>query len=195
MTKVTTRQTILGYLKRNHKVTARELARALIMTPANARHHLKILSADGRIEVIQHRNGKRGRPEKMYRLSGSLVRDNLALLADTLLNFAETGKDINMDILGRHLAGEGHLRKQPLIHRLKSIVDRLNEMNYQAHWEAGAVGPRIILRQCPYLVILEKHPNLCQMDTALLRTLSNEDMLQAQKQSQGSGSCVFVMGK
>jgi len=194
MTKVTTRQTILDYLKRNHTTTARKLARALQMTPANARHHLSILSADGRIEVFQNRNVERGRPEKVYRLSGSLVGDNLASLADALLNLAETNQTIDMNMLGQHLAGNGYLSEQPLIRRLKSIVDRLNDMNYQARWEAGAAGPRIILGKCPYLAILEKHPNLCQMDAALLSKLSSEDMLQAQKQSQGSGRCVFVMG-
>lgn len=195
MTKVTTRQTILGYLKRNHSVTARELARALKMTPANARHHLRILCNDGRIEAIQKRKTGRGRPEIVFRLSSSLVGENITIIADALLHFMEAGQGISIEMLGSHLAGEVDLRDVTLIQRLKRTVERLNEMHYQAHWEAGAEGPRIILGHCPYLAILDRHPELCQMDTALLSKLSNEDVLQAQKQSQGSGRCVFLMGK
>jgi len=195
MTKVTTRQAILDYVKRNHTATAREIARALQMTPANARHHLSILSADSRIMVVRLQKEGRGRPEKVYRLSGSLVGDNLASLADALLNIMERGEYIDMAMLGRHLAENESLSDQPLIQRLTSIVDRLNDMNYQARWEAGAAGPRIILGQCPYIAILDKHPTLCQMDAAFLSKLSNEDMVQTHMQSHGSGRCVFVRGK
>lgn len=194
MTKVTTRQSILDYIKRNQTVTARELARALQMTPANARHHLGILSADGRIEVVQQRITGRGRPEKVYRLSSSQVGDNLSVLADALMQFTEAGQAIDIDMLGQYLAGDKDLSDQPMIQRLTSTVGRLNDMHYQAHWEAGAAGPRIILGLCPYMAIIQKHPILCQMDATLLSKLSNEDMLQTQKQSRGSGRCVFVMG-
>ena len=64
---ITTRHKILDYLKRNRTVSSRELARALQMTPANARYHLGILAADGRVEVISQRQEGRGRPEKVYR--------------------------------------------------------------------------------------------------------------------------------
>ncbi len=70
------------------------VARVLQMTPANARHHLGILAADGRVEVISQRQGGRGRPEKVYRLAGTLVGDNLSVLADALLTEAdENGQD------------------------------------------------------------------------------------------------------
>jgi len=194
MTKVTTRQTILDYLKRNHTVTARELARVLQMTSANARHHLNILSADGRIEVVRLRQSGRGRPEKVYRLSGTLVGNNLSALADALLFFSEAEQIIDMELLGRQLASDVDLTGMPLIQRLNTTVENLNDMHYQAHWEAGAKGPRIILGQCPYMSLIETHPILCQMDSALLSKLSNEDVSQVQKQAHRSGRCVFVVG-
>jgi len=195
MTKVTTRQTILDYLKRNHTVTARELARILQMTTANARHHLNILSADGRVKEVQQRKPGRGRPEKVYRLSGTLVGDNLSMLADALLHLSEAGQIVNMELVGRQLAGDVDLSGQSLIQRLNNIVEHLNDMHYQAHWEAGAKGPRIILGQCPYMTLIDKHPILCQMDAKLLHKLSNENLSQVQKQAQGSGRCIFILGK
>ncbi|GAB4421582.1 MAG: transcriptional regulator [Anaerolineales bacterium] len=192
MTSKTTRQKILDYLKRVRTVSARELARALRMTPANARHHLNILSADGRIEVVERRQVGRGRPEKVYRLSGTLAGDNLSALADALLTVA--GPKVDADALARHLAGEVDFAGQPLMRRLQSAVERLNEKHYQARWEAGAEGPRVLLGQCPYAAVIKKHPLLCRVDAALLGKLLGKRVQQTAKidpDAEGLSSCIF----
>jgi len=190
----TTRQKILDYLKRNRTVSSRELARALQMTPANARHHLGILAADGRVEVIRQRQEGRGRPEKVYRLAGTLVGDNLSVLADVLLT--EAGGKVEMEALGKRIAGEGAVSGQPLMRRLSSVIERLNMMHYQARWEAGAEGPRIILGHCPYSVVIKDHPELCRMDLALLSELLSGELRQTTKLESGAGGlpfCAFVL--
>ena len=193
---ITTRQKILDFLKRNRTVSSREIARALRMTPANARHHLGLLTADGRVEVISQRQGGRGRPEKVYRLAGTLVGDNLSALADALL--AEAGQKVKMEALGKRMAGESVLSGQPLMRRLVSTVERLNAIHYQARWEAGAEGPRVILGHCPYAAVIERHPELCQMDAALLGELLGGTAQQVAKLEKGAGGmafCVFVLSK
>lgn len=190
----TTRQRILDYLKRNRAVSSRELARSLHMTPANARHHLGILAADGRVEVVSQRKAGKGRPEKVYRLAGTLVGDNLPALAEALLT--EAGGKVEMEALGERLAGENPTKNQPLMRRLASTVERLNAMHYQARWEAGAEGPRIVLGHCPYTAVIEKHPELCQMDTAILGSLLGGKVRQTAKLEKGAGGlpyCVFVL--
>ncbi len=190
----TTRQKILDYLKRNRTVSSRELARALQMTPANARHHLGILAADGRVEVIRQRQEGRGRPEKVYHLAGTLVGDNLSVLADVLLT--EAGGKVEMEALGKRIAGEGAVSGQPLMRRLSSVIERLNVMHYQARWEAGAEGPRIILGNCPYSVVIKDHPELCRMDLALLSELLSGELRQTTKLESGAGGlpfCAFVL--
>jgi len=190
----TTRQKILDYLKRNRTVSSRELARALQMTPANARHHLGILAADGRVEVIRQRQEGRGRPEKVYHLAGTLVGDNLSVLADVLLT--EAGGKVAMEALEKRLAGEGAVSGQPLMRRLSSVIERLNVMHYQARWEAGAEGPRIILGNCPYSVVIKDHPELCRMDLALLSELLSGELRQTTKLESGAGGlpfCAFVL--
>jgi predicted ArsR family transcriptional regulator len=191
---ITTRQKILDYLKRNRTVSSRELAHTLHMTPANARHHLGILFADGRVEVISQRQGGRGRPEKVYRLAGTLVGDNLSVLADALLTEAD-GK-VGMEALGRRMAGVGAITSQPLMRKLALVIERLNAMRYQARWEAGAEGPRVILGHCPYSAIIEKHPELCQMDATLLEILLGGRIKQTAKLELGVGGlpfCAFVL--
>jgi len=189
----TTRQKILDYLKRNKSVSSREIAQALQMTPANARHHLGILVADGRVEVINQRQVGRGRPEKVYQLGHTFVGDNLSTLVDVLLTEAE-GK-VEMEALGKHVVGESGLAEQPLMRRLSSTINRLNEMHYQARWEAGAGGPRVVLGHCPYAAVIENHPELCQMDSSILSTLLNGEVKQTAKLETGAGGlpyCAFV---
>ena len=189
----TTRQKILDYLKRNKSVSSREIARALQMTPANARHHLSVLAADGRVEVINRRQVGRGRPEKVYQLGHTFVGDNLSVLADVLLTEAD-GK-VEMEALGKRIAGEGNLSEQPLMRRLASTIKRLNEMHYQSRWEAGAGGPRVVLGHCPYAAVIENHPELCLMDAALLAKLLGGEISQTAKLETGAGGlpyCAFV---
>ena len=190
----TSRQKILDYLKRNRSASSREIARTMHMTPANARHHLGILAADGRVEVITHRQVGRGRPEKVYRLAGTLMGDNLSALTDALLT--ETSAKVEMDALGKRLAGENSTAGQPLMSRLISTVERLNAMHYQSRWEAGAGGPRVVLGHCPYTTVIEKHPELCQMDAALLGQLLGGEIRQTAKLEIGAGNlpyCAFVL--
>lgn len=191
---VTTRQKILDYLKRNRTVSSRQLARDLHMTPANARHHLGILAADGRVEVVAQRQVGRGRPEKVYHLAGTMLGDNLSVLVDALLS--EAGGQVEMETLGKRIAGDDVISDQPLMRRLASTIERLNTMRYQARWEAGAEGPRVVLGHCPYAAVIEKHPRLCQMDAALLEKLLGGDVRQTAKLEVGAGDmryCLFVL--
>lgn len=190
----TTRQKTLDYLKRNRSVASRELARALHMTPANARRHLGILAADGRVEVVSQRREGRGRPKKVYRLAGTLVGDNLSALVEALL--MEAAGKVEMEALGKRVAGESLVSGQPLMRRLASAVERLNAMRYQARWEAGAEGPRVVLGHCPYSAVIGKHPELCRMDAAVLAKLLGGVVRQTAKLETGAGGlpfCVFVL--
>lgn len=190
----TTRQKILEYLKRNQVASSREVARALRMTPANARHHLGILATDGRVELVSQQRGGRGRPEKLYRLAGTLVGDNLSALVDVLLT--EAGEKVKMDALGRMMAGAQAETSDVLMRRLSVVVARLNEMHYHARWEAGAAGPRIVLGHCPYVSVIGSHPRLCEMDTALIGTLLGKEVDQTSKLERGAGGrpfCVFAV--
>ena len=97
------------------------------------------------------------------------------------------------------MAGENtEVAGQPLMRKLASAVERLNEMHYQARWEAGADGPRIVLGYCPYAEVIEKHPSLCRMDAALLTKILRGEVRQTAKLESGAGNlpyCVFVFAQ
>ena len=191
----TVRQKVLTYMNKAGNASAREIARSLKLSPATVRHHLRVLVSDGRLELrsVRGRDGK-GRPEKVYSLPRSALGHNLDGLADALL--AEEVQGAPMEALAKHLTAESDFSGQPLAKRLNLTVEKLNQMSYHAHWEAGAQGPRIIFAHCPYAAIVGKHPELCAMDHAILRELAGQSVRQIFKTGkEGSSVCVFVLGR
>ena len=165
------------------------------MSAANVRHHLRVLASDGRLEVISVRgHDGRGRPEKIYSIPRAALGDNLSGLSDALL--AEAGSGVWVEVLARRLAGESSLKSEPVAKRLNLLIEKLNQMKYHARWEAGPEGPRVIFGHCPYAAIIEKHPELCRMDEAMLKELMGQSAEQLMKIGHdGSLSCVFAIGR
>ncbi len=203
MPKPNARQRILTYLQTHHGVTAAEMGRALRVTPANIRHHLSILTADGRARIVGERVGQgRGRPVQMYGLGDTASGDNLSGLAEAVLTgwlaaLPPDQRDSALGALAARLAaipaGE---RSSPITGRLARAVARLNTLHYRARWEAHAQGPRVIFEQCPYAAILEKHPELCRMDGLLLKELLGAETTQTAKlelNARGLPFCMFVL--
>src|SRR5689334_23604892 len=191
----TARQKVLTYLNKSRTASAREIARSLKMSAATVRHHLRVLAADGRLELssVRGRDG-RGRPEKIYSLPRAALGTNLAALSEALL--AEAGPGIRMESLAKQLAKVDTFAGQPLAKRLNLTIERTNGMNYHARWEAGSEGPRVVFSHCPYAAIIEKHPELCKMDEALLKDLVGQPARQILKTGkEGSSVCVFIVGR
>jgi predicted ArsR family transcriptional regulator len=188
----TARQKVLAHFKKTRSASAREIARALDMSAPNVRHHLGVLVSDGRLEVsaVLLRGG-RGRPEKVYSLSQAALGDNLSVLSDALLS-----EKINFEAIGERIAqsqGLIGMASQPMSKRLSALVDKLNEMHYQARWEAGAEGPRMMLGRCPYAKVIEAHPELCKMEVALLEKAIGRPVLQSPRSELiGRGFCPFI---
>ena len=192
---ITARQKVLAYLNKTRTASAREISRALKMSAADVRYHLRVLVSDGRLEVMSVRPHEgRGRPEKVYSLTRAALGDNLSVLSDALLT--EAGSGFRVDALAKHLVGKSDFASQPIAKRLNLIVEKLNAMNYHARWEAGAEGPRIIFGHCPYAAIIAKHPELCRMDEVMLEELMGQSAEQLTKIGRdGSLTCVFAMGR
>lgn len=194
-----TRGRILEYLKVRGKATANEIGYALGLTPADVRHHLSILRSQGTIEIIGKRPGHgRGRPAYLYSSTSQAQRNNLGDLASALLdellcqsNKGEPAKvyqQISERLLGQ-VDGRGNLSQ-----RLYRAVEKLNELNYQAHWEARSPTPQLILGHCPYAAIIENHPEICKIDAAMLETLVDVPVRQTGKldvDERGGKYCLF----
>jgi len=200
----TSRQQILAYIRKHQTASAADISRALGMTQANARHHLAHLEANGLIEVAGQRRGEgRGRPMLVYALSRQMSGDNLDNLAGSLLSelldgLAGKDQDIHLRALAKRLAGDYPAdptgQAIPITRRLAQVIERLNELHYQARWEAAASGPHIILGYCPYSAIIAGCPEICQIDAYLLEELLSLRVMQVAKQehrAQGGVYCAF----
>ena len=191
---ITARQKVLAHLKKTRAASAREIARALNMSAPNVRHHLSVLCSDGRVDVlgtaVNNREG-RGRPEKMYSLSQAALGDNLSALANALLT--EAGSGLNVEALASHILNLSQFANLPVAKRLVLLIEKLDEMHYQARWEAGAEGPRVIFGRCPYAKVIDGHPELCKMDAALLEKSLGRPVSQSSKnETVGHGLCPFI---
>lgn len=190
----TARQKVLLYMNKTRTASAREISRALQMSAPTVRHHLRVLVSDGRLEMAFVRGkDSKGRPEKVYSLPRAALGDNLSVLAEALI--AEAGSGFDGEALAKRLAGDAKFENQPAAKRLNLLVEKMNQMNYHARWEAGAEGPRILFGHCPYGAIIARHPELCKMDESLLEELMQRTAIQISKIGQeGSLLCVFVLG-
>jgi predicted ArsR family transcriptional regulator len=201
---VSSRQQIIEYLSTKRAATALELSNILQVTPANVRHHLAILIRDGVVKNAGTRapQGK-GRPTNIYSLTIHTSENNLGLLASTLLSvFVQSlpSKDREPALrnLAKQLCANNDIEPalMNMTQRLYLAVQRLNEMNYFARWEARRQAPHIILAQCPYAEILEKHPEMCKVDAYLLEELIRAPVVQIEKlthDSLGLPFCAFLV--
>jgi predicted ArsR family transcriptional regulator len=193
-----TRTRILEYLQNKHTATPLEMALALHLTPANIRHHIAILEAEGAIVSIgMRRETIKGRPSRIFILRSEVHNHNLGALASALLTEGSGSSGDRAAYLKRVAVrmADGLEETPPASSkRLLQTVNRLNEMNYQARWEARLDAPRVILGHCPYAALIPDHPEICQIDAHLLEHLLGREVNKTahlEPTPQGLRQCVF----
>jgi predicted ArsR family transcriptional regulator len=206
MSKITARQRVVGFLRRRKTATAALIAQGLGMSAASVRYHLGVLSADGRV-VAEKAPGalKRGRPEQSYRLSERVLGDNLGMLAEAALvswfeHLSEDDRHAAIQHISERVSEQVGSIDSALAgpKRMVQLVERLTALNYEAGWEAGAQGPRIVLGHCPYAAIIARHPELCRMDAHMLSVQMGspaEQLLKMEQKPGGPNHCVFAIGE
>lgn len=171
-----TRHRLLDYLGSKQIATSTELSRLLNVTSANVRHHLNLLLKEGLIQITGEKQPQGpGRPAKVYGLSPKQKQDNLVLLIEALMQVltcenSPRGRSKKIRRIAEYIRGPAKSIGN-LTQRLYQAINRLNELNYQARWEAHQQAPRIILGNCPYAAIVNNHPEICQIDKYLLESL------------------------
>lgn len=200
----TTRQRILDYLEINRTATSIDLSRAFRMTSANLRHHLAILQEDGLISSVgqQPANG-RGRPTLIYMITKQSSDHSLGELASALFEQvlgkrASKQRSQRLKRLAENMQGNTGKPDGSITQRLVAAIEQLNLLRYRSHWEAHTAGPRVILGQCPYASIIDKHPELCNMDAHMIAGMLGELVTQTAKierKPNGIAACVFEIEK
>lgn len=201
----TSRQRLLSYLEKKQVASARDISSALKMTPANARHHLSILIQQGSVEIAGKRVGSgRGRPQNLYKVVKRETNINLKALIEALFQELYIAKSeqsqykeqILQAIANRLTDGDPPGLLNPT-QRLNRAVTQLNQINYDARWEAHSESPHVIFNNCPYHDIVEDIPEICMIDKYVLENLSGISVVQIAKlelSPLGLKRCVFSLG-
>jgi len=199
----TTRVRILEYINKKGLSSTIELSRALKTSPANMRHHLSILVEEGAVEIVAQRPATgRGRPAHLYSLTSQSQSHNLDRLASVLLDELAAEEHLpsinaaRLEKIALRLAGRLPAGERSLTQRLYLAVQRLNQLQYQARWEARSEAPRIIFNHCPYAAILSEHPELCSLDAVLMTKLLSTPVHQTHRlafDSSGARHCIFAL--
>jgi predicted ArsR family transcriptional regulator len=173
---VSTPNRIRQYFHTHPPATALDLSNALGMTVQNVRHHLARLVRDGWIETCGEKKAEgRGRTAVLYRLNPTRVPNNVSILVDALLSGlhdlpAEFQERILRSTAEQIAHPTGALPKKPFAH-LNRVIERLNQLNYNARWEARPDGPHVILGRQPYPSLPEAYPDLEVLDRYVVEAL------------------------
>ena len=198
-----TRRQIIEYISNHHTATVPELSKRLSLTITNIRHHVKELEYQEILEEIGTLPlSGRGRPTKLYALSKRVQEHNSFELSAALLKLLmENGKHsgISDQEVFQSIANEliGPYQRHPIqVQLLNRAIHWLNEHNFRARWEASALGPKMVFEHCPYRVVQEQFPKICQLGVSLISQLTGFDPQSIHFQqitAPGTTQCIFEL--
>ncbi|MDH4561738.1 HTH domain-containing protein [Pseudomonas sp. BN411] len=176
-----TQQDLLGaLLYQPGGMSIDELANHLAVTRTAIRQHLAALERDGLILRGETRPTGR-RPEQLYLLSPrgrELFPRQYQLLADLLIGEVAglIGRDALIGLmrgLGRKLAAEVEQQVVDEAH----IAQHMNQAGYEAEIILRSSGePEIVAHNCVFHHLAAAHPEVCELDLALIGTLGGGEV-------------------
>jgi predicted ArsR family transcriptional regulator len=199
-----TRQEILEILKEDGSATVEDLATRLELTPMTIRHHLNVLQAQNLVATTTvRRSQKVGRPRLVYALTdeadelfpqsyGELARYLVSEIKETM------GPDETEAIFRRiadRMAEEGPPLEegQPFEERLEVVTDYLEELGFLFRWEKTDEGYVLANVNCPYRQVTRDHPEVCVMDTVLIRRLLGVEPKTMGRIRTGDSACTCLL--
>jgi len=204
MTMQATRWEILQTLQRQGPVTVRDLSERLGLTPTGVRQHLTLLQRDNLVDCVEER-GSIGRPHYVFSLTEqgrALFPHNYDMLSVWLLDeLRELEGDERVRSLLRRMGArmaEPHLERlaaMPQAERVTEVARILSSMGIQAEArdENGVFSINVF--SCPYHTVVEKHPEVCDMELEWAKNLTGAPVRIADCWFRGSQSCTYLIEK
>lgn len=197
---------ILDVIRKTGHSTTAQLSVEMDMTKANVRYHLNKLEKDGWIRKagkIDH-NGK-GRKDIIFETTPKCEsRFNLSTLKMMykVLFEGKTREEFNQN---RELFVDTFMETNNILplsgslpQRLFALLRVLNEVGYNAAWQAGPDGPQITIKECPYRSFIVDCKRMCLVDKRIMEKIlggsSPVDILQA-SHGKPESSCIFKVSE
>jgi len=197
---VSVRQSILEHLKLEVRLTVAELAERLGVTASAVRQQIALLESDGMLE-FEDEKGRRGRPQRHYRLS--VVGDEqfartYASLAESLLESVRTRlgpEAVETAFDGRREQMEAELR--PLIRatdlraRVSQFTTAMASRGYMPTLEEDDGGLSFTWHNCPVARVARQFTQPCAQEIRLIETLLGERVVRETCIARGDGACRY----
>jgi predicted ArsR family transcriptional regulator len=197
-----TRQAIIDTLKVLQYATVNELAEAVGVKPVTVRHHLNALQADG-LASSRERRQPVGRPIHIFSLTekaDGMFSQKYRVLVERLLDQMKTHlpepafKALITDLAGA-IADEfrSELDRLPQQERMNRLVEILEGEGFIAEWQTTEDGIQLVEHHCPYYHIGQRHPELCQIDHALIHVAMGGGVEKSSCMLEGDRACTFLL--
>jgi predicted ArsR family transcriptional regulator len=197
------RQRIVECLKRNAGATVDELAAELGVVPVTVRSHLEILERDGLVRGEREHEGKPGRPHRVYRLTEEgeeLFPRHYDRLANHLLDHLVSTQGprrvfklletIAMEVADTH---KERLAAKSFDERVRETTHLLSEQGCTAEYAPTDGGYRVSIFNCPYSKVVDQHPQLCTLETHLLKTLTQGEVTEVTSGAPRGAICAYTV--
>lgn len=171
---------VMRRLKRNGKMSVKELIESIGVTRTAVRQQLASLEAEGLIERVYIRSGV-GRPSGIYSLSDEghkLFAREYEPLLRILLEELEAAEDPSrvralLNKVSRRLAEdyESLPHDGSLADRMAFLAEQLSSRGHLAEAEAVPEGYDLKMFNCPYRELVADHPAICEMERSMLNQL------------------------
>ena len=200
----TVRNHIVEILKENGTATVAELAEELGMAQVSVRHHLDILVGEDLVESagVRRRNGA-GRPSQVYALTrqaSKLFPQRHQALANEMVGAMKTllpADEVRAVFmrLAEKTAHDAPAARvdQPVEGRLDQVAEFLTEKGYTARWEVTNGSYQLFTCNCPYAGVADQHPEVCEMDQAMIQRLLPQQVRRDSLITEGAPRCSYIL--
>jgi DeoR family suf operon transcriptional repressor len=194
------RGAVLLQLKRQHRLTAKELAARLGVSLNTVRHHLKELEAEALVEYEREHRGV-GAPVFAYRLSASgealfprRYDEALTALLDQVVELQ--GREAAVGLLGSYFAGlarrvRGELTESGPEERLQVLGRVLSEAGYMPEVTVGPIESTLREHNCAIPSVAERFPEICAAEARFLADVLGAEVSRSGHMLNGCSVCEY----
>jgi DeoR family suf operon transcriptional repressor len=191
---------VLTQLKREQRLTAKQLATLLGTSLNAARHHLKELEAEGLVEYEREHRGV-GAPAFAYRLTAAgealfprRYAETLTAVLDHLVAREGRGTAVTMlegyfASLARRLHDE--LQGSSPEERLRAVARTLSEEGYMAEVSGEGGHGTLTEHNCAIPVVAQRFPEICAAEARFLAEVLEADVERREHILNGCSACEY----
>ncbi|MFI3123046.1 MAG: HTH domain-containing protein [Methylococcales bacterium] len=204
MNKISQRQheILEHFLAHKQGLSIDELTESLGISRTAVQQHFIALENDGYIEKNAF-DKTAGRPLARYAITDKGINHfpkHYAFLADLMLeNLLETisseDGEIYMTKLGGKLAGQLHqFAGKSTCERVLMLVETMNDLGFVVQETENPEGKKCLQAcNCIYHDLVQKYPQICQFDLALMKTTLGESVELTRNMAKGDSVCEFLI--